>query len=403
MRDFVSSHHQMRRLDDTGSRLEPDDKLVFMHFQKTGGSTVHACLVDLFRPEEVCPERLQTIARWPPQLLKDFKYISAHASLHDLRFVPRPVKIVTFLRDPIERSVSLFEYWASYNDRNIDLYALSAPRLAKALGLRGLFATENFDLCGFVWNLYARGFVKDLPDTAEGLSGDRNRILDTALDAIETLDFVGITEDMSASMAEMSSSLEIPNTYRNQRENVTTLNHLSRPEMFDRCPIYDIDRTVMDALREANAIDLEIFRHVVKRFFGEPVVRRQVTCIQGAPEICRVRRGNIADTIISQGAGCIMSGPSMRIFPGRFRVIFDLRVGRDMAAPSGNLGYVDVVCDNGACTLGRLDITPHSLTADTMQVDFECERVLKEVEFRVFAISETTLEVVTNVSLLQFL
>ena len=403
MKDFVSSHHQMRRLGDDSSRLELDEKLVFMHFGKTGGSTVHACLANLFKPEEVCPERLGAIARWPPQLLERFKYISAHAALHDFRFVPRPVKIITFLRDPIERSVSLFEYWASYNDRNIDIYGLGNPRLAKCLGLGGLFAAENFDLCSFVWNLYARGLVKDLPDTAEGMSSDRNRIIDTALDAIETLDFVGVTEDMSASMAAMSKSFNIPNTYRNQRENVTASNHISRPEVFDRSLLSDVDQTVMGALYEANAIDLEIYRHVVERFFGEPVVRRRVTCIQGAPETCRVRPGNVADTIISQGAGCIMYGPYMRIFPGRFRVIFDLRVKRDLTAPSGNLGYVDVVCDNGACTLGRLDITPHSLTTGTMQIDFECERVLKEVEFRVFATSETTLEVVTNVSLLQFL
>ena len=90
----------------TPGRLESCDRLVFQHFPKTAGTTVHHCLAALFDPDEICPERFEQFAFWPPDLLRSFRFFSAHTSMRDIRYIPPPIKVVSFFRHPIERCIS---------------------------------------------------------------------------------------------------------------------------------------------------------------------------------------------------------------------------------------------------------------------------------------------------------
>jgi hypothetical protein len=97
----------------TGTRIVPCylefDKLVFLHVEKTAGMTTRRILCGLFGNGDVSPHSDKD----------DFEdYIASHPVLvgHvDYAFVTQLIPSFgwfTFLRDPVERAVSLMNYWA---------------------------------------------------------------------------------------------------------------------------------------------------------------------------------------------------------------------------------------------------------------------------------------------------
>ena len=99
-------------------------------------------------PPRSAPNATRASPSGPRPVPSAFRYFSCHARLPEFRFIEGPLKLITFLRDPIERSVSCFEYWASYTDRAIAEQRLAVPRLAKTLGLKGFYDETK---CRSMW------------------------------------------------------------------------------------------------------------------------------------------------------------------------------------------------------------------------------------------------------------
>jgi hypothetical protein len=102
-------------------------RLVFLHVPKTGGTTLHHHFSAHFTPEETCPERSSVLDRYSEDELGQWRYFSGHFNADEIKRIPKPVFVVTVLRDPIERLLSHYYFWRRHSSDYIakhELYPL---------------------------------------------------------------------------------------------------------------------------------------------------------------------------------------------------------------------------------------------------------------------------------------
>ena len=89
-------------------------RLAFVHIEKCGGTTLHAMLADQFGNDRICPERHDGLGNWTVNELASYDLFSGHFDLAACRSIPGDVRIVTMLREPKSRLLSLFHFWKSH-------------------------------------------------------------------------------------------------------------------------------------------------------------------------------------------------------------------------------------------------------------------------------------------------
>src|SRR5262249_170075 len=85
-------------------------KLVFLHHPKTGGTTLHHILMRGFDEDEICPERFNGLQHYSAGDLARYRYFSGHFDLLSVSLIPGEKKIITMLREPISRLISLYYF-----------------------------------------------------------------------------------------------------------------------------------------------------------------------------------------------------------------------------------------------------------------------------------------------------
>ncbi len=100
-------------------------RLVFVHIEKCGGTTLHDMLCSEVPPDLVCPERHESIGDWTINELAGYELFSGHFNLAWCRSIPGELRVVTLLREPKARLLSLFRFWKAHRpDPGRDLYDL---------------------------------------------------------------------------------------------------------------------------------------------------------------------------------------------------------------------------------------------------------------------------------------
>jgi len=102
----------------------PELRLVFLHVPKTGGTTLHHHFSAHFVPEEICPERISGLDRYSEDELRQWRYFSGHFNADEIKRIPKPVFVVTVLRDPIERLLSHYYFWKRHSSDYIEQHGL---------------------------------------------------------------------------------------------------------------------------------------------------------------------------------------------------------------------------------------------------------------------------------------
>lgn len=189
----------------------------FLHLEKTAGVSMTTLLTGLFHPEQIDQDPTRTIAphvsrRFSGRSLTDINrraLVYGHYDLPTLRQLASERVIVTLLRDPMQRILSLYYYW-----RNTDLSSLRADASFKAVEmthhctLLEFLGSEALVVRNHIDNLYARRLTGFYGSAHDDLLVDApDRALSAALAGLETIDFVGVTEHMHPSVAALSAYL----------------------------------------------------------------------------------------------------------------------------------------------------------------------------------------------------
>ena len=198
--------------------------LSFLHLEKTGGTSLTHAVATLLGdrgtdpdPHRAVPPHL--LSAFPPSLelsRRDYGLVWGHYDLPALRRLDPARFVFTVLREPRARILSLYHYW-----RSLDLSVLGAnyagPHVlrAQSAGLLEFLRTEEPTISDHFDNLYVRRltgiYATGSEARSEGdlLATDPEAAIARALDALGSIDVIGLTDRMDESVARLARALGI--------------------------------------------------------------------------------------------------------------------------------------------------------------------------------------------------
>ena len=328
--------------------LRPEDRLVFLHIEKTAGTTAHHVLAPHFPEDQVCPVRFGLhLPFWEKARLARYRFFSLHASLRMIDPIPGPKKVVTFLREPVERLLSHYNFWRSLRDEVIDEEHLEHIRYVKHLALKDLLSPTPLATTPDFWNLHTQRLAGDLFMAPSGRAWrDEHELLDSALANLENMATVGITEYPELSFQRIAEDLDIPNRYDGMRLNVTANIREDEPHRFERLEEGPMDDETAERLDRATRLDRRVYDR------GQSLFRDRL-------RIGFVLKGMVpphVPTVIEDGCelvlghhqeGNILFGPYCALPAGNYRATLWLRAGASSSRKREGSITIDV-CSGGS-------------------------------------------------------
>lgn len=212
---LVSDEFRNRRLRALVlQRAEPTslsgDRLVFMHIPKSGGTTLHAMLAAQFPPELVCPERHDTLGDWTINELSAYRLFSGHFDLACCRSIPGAVRMLTVLREPKARLLSLYYFWKSHRPHpDRDVYDLML--LARACSPEEFFShpvvAMHTAIRDAVSGQLTRTTNRAMLETGDPVMADPDAVLTGAWTALRSFAGFGIMERFDESRVLLNRTL----------------------------------------------------------------------------------------------------------------------------------------------------------------------------------------------------
>jgi len=116
------------------------DRVVFLHVPKCGGTTLHHILGEWFGHNMLHPERFNELYSYTGGQLASSLVFSGHYDFYATTLIPGPQKRISFLRDPAERLVSLYNFHRAHTPEAIARDNLLLPRWANQHDISDYFA-----------------------------------------------------------------------------------------------------------------------------------------------------------------------------------------------------------------------------------------------------------------------
>lgn len=298
--------------------LLPEDRLVFVHIEKTAGSTAHHVFSQHFREDEICPYRFGNLGYLGSEYLGRFRYFTLHANLRMLRTIPQPTKFLTFVREPVARLLSHYNFWRSVTDEVVDAEGLDHIRFLKKLKLKELLAPSSLAVMPEFWNLTTQRFAGDLHFAPSGLSWrDEDELLDAALANLANFATLGVTEFPELSFQCIADDLALPNLYTGARINVTADNARLEPLRYDPVAPSDLDAETLECIDRVTRLDRVIYTAADQRFRDR--LRGGVVFTGSVPPHLRTERAEDCEIVIGDHAhGAVLFGPYCTLPAGRY-------------------------------------------------------------------------------------
>ena len=185
---------------------------VFIHVEKTGGTSLQNMLLQSFGPARVYHEHNDSLHLHSPAELSLYSVFAGHFNHDSLAFIPRrELKAFAFVREPVERLLSLYHFWRSHDP--------SAPRfhetmkLAQELDIETYYASRGVAGSPSTWNhmtwcLMGERQWREWRRLLAGIRGEkRTRVIESLRVAISErlreFCFVGLQEDFTRSCREL--------------------------------------------------------------------------------------------------------------------------------------------------------------------------------------------------------
>ena len=240
-------------------------KLSVLHLEKTGGHSLLAWLRGHVHPGQIDPDPLRAmppdrVSAFPPSLaggLDRYPLIWGHYDLPALRRLGAHRVVLTLLREPGSRLVSLYRYWRSLTPEHLgSLAGHEGPLLAHRLSLLDFLRCDEPGLLASTDNLYVRRLTGRYPGQGHAELGRQD--LADALAALAGIDCVGITEELRRSLARFAPRLGVTAPASVAWLNSTDRNHRENP-MHAPAPAVELTPAVREALAARTALDREVY------------------------------------------------------------------------------------------------------------------------------------------------
>ncbi|MGL4316692.1 MAG: sulfotransferase family 2 domain-containing protein, partial [Pseudomonas sp.] len=215
---------QLSWLDHSSNKALPgvdwpalrQEKLVFLHLPKTGGTTLHHHLAQLFDRQDICPERFNGLHKLPLGQLARYRFISGHYDLASCLAIPGAKKIITFLREPRARLVSLYNFLKAHRPEVARRNGWGLALMADELTIEQFFAHPEVRQHPYINNGMTRALANHLSMEVwpardpEAECRDVSGLVEDALRLLEGLAGFGILERFDESVQLLTDMLGVP-------------------------------------------------------------------------------------------------------------------------------------------------------------------------------------------------
>ena len=240
--------------------------MVFLHVQKTAGSSLAGMLAANFAPERVyLPEPHGELKGRSPQALADFDFVYGHFEWSELVAIPGPKRIVSLMREPVQRALSLYWYWRAHTwAYGVEALGSRGVEFAKTLSPEAFFETAPPDVLGNFDNAVARQLAgADCWKLDRGFTLPDREVASLCRRHIDEMVFCGVTEHFDASAAAILRRLALP-AAASRREN--TLVRQMRLPGYEPVTPTPPSPALVSRLRALTAIDSHLYRYVRRRW-----------------------------------------------------------------------------------------------------------------------------------------
>ncbi len=318
-------------------------RLVFLHMPKCAGTTLHDTLRQHFEPAEICPERFNGLRGWTLAELAGYTLFSGHFDLESVRALAgRNTRVVTLLRDPHDRLISLYHYMAIHTPEGDQVSGSMVP-LARDLSIEDFYRHPAIRTHPSVRDAMTGVLVQPQAavrwealdarlDEAGPLLADPERALASAWAALEGMAGFGLQERFGDSLELLSAALGLP-LREEPAQQVTAvlqtrplLRPVERPRHTPELSAILDDLTALDRRLHARARALFDDRLAAVRRARPARVppATEAGAAQAVPfdrfEMREARRDG--DRIVASGrAGDLMVGPYLAVGHGRYALV----------------------------------------------------------------------------------
>ncbi len=125
--------------------------LVFLHIQKTGGTSLQYIFKDSFGEQAIYQEHDDSLHLYSPSELSNYAAFLGHFNYDSLIFIPRKsLELITFVRKPKERLISLYHFLRAHDLSKI----IDNPgaALANELAIDLFFQNTSINRNDNIWN-----------------------------------------------------------------------------------------------------------------------------------------------------------------------------------------------------------------------------------------------------------
>jgi hypothetical protein len=276
--EFQGKYKVMRPAIDAHPSLSMGRRtIVFIHLQKTGGTSLRVMLERQFPADRRCPVLDDRLHLLSVAELGQYDFFAGHFDQSSLRFIPRDdIKTVALFREPRARLISLYRFLRSHpvGDEFADNYLIrlasesTAEEFFERPELRNDSTLNNHYLfalgSSFSWFNQHRALLSQ---------GKLSQLLEDAKLQIRSLTAIGITEQFEKSVAMICESLELMPAPSIEEVHVTD----KFPELDSRFrPVGAVTMTprLSDAIADLIAYDDELYGFA-KREFERRLIERQ--------------------------------------------------------------------------------------------------------------------------------
>lgn len=124
---------------------------VFLHVEKTAGTSLQNMLVDSFGARNVYREHADVLYLHCPAELSQYSVFAGHFNHDSLAFIPRrTLNIFTFVREPRERLISLYTFWRAHLPEAPGFHEMM--RLANDLDIESFYRCDKLTSRCDTWN-----------------------------------------------------------------------------------------------------------------------------------------------------------------------------------------------------------------------------------------------------------
>ncbi len=239
----------------------------FLHFERTAGTTLATLLTEKFHPLQIAT------AHHPADIpdLADRKLVWGHYDLPSLQLLGPGRHIITLLREPTARILSLYYFWRSIQPSQFDIIDDSRVIHTHALGLLAFLQSDHPPIRDSIDNVYTRRLagLNGGGTARDPLEDDPQGALTRALAALAQISFAGIVERMPETLAGLKARLGIDLGGLKLRLNDSAGNPTNHPTIYRPIERERLTPEIEAALAQLTRLDKVIYQACCDEFLQD--------------------------------------------------------------------------------------------------------------------------------------